>query len=52
MMHALSQLSANHLANVISISDGTGESTYSDGAAQIDANDPGPAGRGPPASRC
>jgi len=42
MMHALEYISANHLANVISISDGTGESTYSDGAAQIHANDPGP----------
>jgi len=42
MMRALEDISANHLANVISISDGTGESTYSDGAAQIHANDPGP----------
>lgn len=42
MMHALEYISANHLANVISISDGTGEGTYSDGAAQIHANDPGP----------
>jgi subtilase family serine protease len=42
MMHALEYISANHLANVISISDGTGEITYSDGAAQIHANDPGP----------
>ena len=42
MMHALEYISANHIANVISISDGTGEITYSDGAAQIHANDPGP----------
>jgi subtilase family serine protease len=42
MMHALEYISANHLANAISISDGTGEITYSDGAAQIHANDPGP----------
>ena len=42
MMHALEYISASHLANVISISDGTGEITYSDGAAQIHANDPGP----------
>src|SRR6202030_721534 len=42
MMHALEYISASHLANVISISDGTGEITYSHGAAQIHANDPGP----------
>jgi subtilase family serine protease len=42
MMHALEYIAANHLANAISISDGTGEITYSDGAAQIRANDPGP----------
>jgi subtilase family serine protease len=42
MMHALEYSSANHLANVISISTGTGEITYSDGAAQIHANDPCP----------
>ena len=42
MMHALEYISAKHLANVISISDGTGEITYSHGAAQIHANDPGP----------
>lgn len=42
MMHALEYISANHVANVISISDGTGEITYSHGAAQIHANDPGP----------
>jgi subtilase family serine protease len=42
MMHALEYISANHLANAISISDGTGEITYSDGAPQIHATDPGP----------
>jgi len=42
MMHALEYISANHIANVMSISDGTGESTYSFGNAQIHANDPGP----------
>jgi subtilase family serine protease len=42
MMRAIEYISDNHLANVISISDGTGESTYSLGTAQIHANDPGP----------
>ncbi len=42
MMHALEYISANHLANAISISDGTGEITYTYGNAQIHANDPGP----------
>jgi subtilase family serine protease len=42
MMHALEYISANHIANAISISDGTGEGTYSFGNAQIHANDPGP----------
>jgi subtilase family serine protease len=42
MMHALEYISANHIANVVSISDGTGEGTYSFGTAQIHANDPGP----------
>jgi subtilase family serine protease len=42
MMHALEYISANHIANAISISDGTGEATYSFGNAQIHANDPGP----------
>ena len=41
MMHALEYISANHVANVISISDGTGESTYSHGTPEILANDPG-----------
>jgi hypothetical protein len=31
-----------NIANAISISDGTGEGTYSFGTAQIHANDPGP----------
>ena len=42
MMHALEYISAHHIANAISISDGTGEGTYSFGKAQIHANDPGP----------
>lgn len=41
MMHALEYISQNHVANVISISDGTGEITYSHGTPQILANDPG-----------
>jgi subtilase family serine protease len=42
MMHALEYISAHHIANAISISDGTGEGTYAFGTAQIHANDPGP----------
>src|SRR5690242_3697405 len=42
MMHALEYIGARHIANAISISDGTGEGTYSFGTAQIHANDPGP----------
>jgi subtilase family serine protease len=42
MMRALEYISANHIANAISISDGTGEGTYSFGNVQIHANDPGP----------
>ena len=42
MMRALETIASQHIANVISISDGTGESTYQYGAAQIHANDPGP----------
>ena len=42
MMRALEYISAHHIANAISISDGTGEDTYSFGTAQIHANDPGP----------
>ncbi len=42
MMRALEYISARHVANVMSISDGTGEDTYTFGNAQIHANDPGP----------
>ena len=41
MMKALEYISSNHLANAISISDGTGESTYSHGQEEITAQDPG-----------
>jgi subtilase family serine protease len=41
MMKALETISQKHLANVISISDGTGETTYSRGSAEILAQDPG-----------
>jgi hypothetical protein len=41
MMAAVETISRQHLANVISISDGTGETTYSYGAAEIHAQDPG-----------
>jgi subtilase family serine protease len=41
MMKALEVISSQHLANVISISDGTGETTYSYGDAEIRAQDPG-----------
>jgi subtilase family serine protease len=41
MMEALEHIASGHLANVISISDGTGESTYRHGAAEITAQDPG-----------
>ena len=41
MMQALEYISAHHLANVISISDGTGESTYSHGHEEIVAQVPG-----------
>jgi len=42
MMRALEYISARHVADAISISDGTGEDTYTFGQAQIHANDPGP----------
>ncbi len=42
MMRALEYISARHLANAISVSDGTGEITYRFGKPQIHANDPGP----------
>ncbi len=41
MMAAVEYISGHHLANVISISDGTGESTYSHGQEEITAQDPG-----------
>jgi hypothetical protein len=41
MMKALEYIAQNHVANVISISDGTGESTYSSGQEEITAQDPG-----------
>jgi subtilase family serine protease len=41
MMEALEDISAHHLANAISISDGTGESTYSHGPEEITAQNPG-----------
>jgi Subtilase family len=41
MMEALEYIARHHMANVISISDGTGESTYSKGAPEILAQDPG-----------
>jgi subtilase family serine protease len=41
MMEALETISHRHLANVISISDGTGETTYGHGSAEILAQDPG-----------
>jgi subtilase family serine protease len=40
-MQAVEYVSAHHLANVISISDGTGESTYSHGFEEIRAQDAG-----------
>jgi subtilase family serine protease len=41
MMEAVEDIATHHLANVISISDGTGESTYRYGKAEIEAQDPG-----------
>jgi subtilase family serine protease len=41
MMEAVEAIAAGHLANVISVSDGTGESTYSHGAEEITAQVPG-----------
>lgn len=41
IMKGLEFISANHLANVASISDGSSETDYSRGAAEIRANDPG-----------
>lgn len=42
MMQAVRYIAAQHLADVISISDGTGEGSYSYGAGEIHAQDPGP----------
>jgi subtilase family serine protease len=41
MMKAAETISARHLASVISISDGNGESSYSHGAQEITAQNPG-----------
>jgi subtilase family serine protease len=41
MMKALEHIARNHLANVISISDGIGEASYSHGQAEITAQNPG-----------
>jgi subtilase family serine protease len=41
MMHALVYISAHHVANVISISDGTGETTYGSGPVEITSQDAG-----------
>ncbi len=41
IMQALEYIGAHHLADAVSVSDGTGESTYSYGAAEIHAQDPG-----------
>jgi subtilase family serine protease len=41
LMHAVEFISTNHLADAMSISDGTGEATYSN-LAQIHSQDPGP----------
>jgi subtilase family serine protease len=41
MMQAVEDIARHHLANVISISDGTGESSYSAGRPEILAQDPG-----------
>jgi len=41
MMHALEYITAHHVANVISISDGTGEVTYGHGPVEITSQDAG-----------
>jgi subtilase family serine protease len=41
IMKGVEVIAADHLANVISISDGNGESTYSAGAEEITAQNPG-----------
>ena len=51
MMRALEYISSNHLANAISISDGTGEITYSHGQEEITAQDAGELSAAAAASR-
>jgi hypothetical protein len=41
MMEALERIARGHLANVISISDGTGEGSYSHGPPELTAQNPG-----------
>ena len=41
MMQALEAISRHHLADVASISDGSGESAYRDGRSEVTAQDPG-----------
>jgi subtilase family serine protease len=41
MMHALEYITAHHVANSISISDGTGETTYTSGPVEITSQDAG-----------
>jgi hypothetical protein len=41
MMQAVEAISRHHLANVISISDGTGEASYSHGRNEVTAQNPG-----------
>jgi len=41
MMQAVAYIASHHLADAMSISDGTGESTYSHGPREITAQDPG-----------
>lgn len=41
MMQALAYVAEHHLADAVSISDGTGELTYSHGAPEVVAQDPG-----------
>lgn len=40
LMEAVEDIASHHLANVISVSDGTGESTYTHGDAEITAQSP------------
>jgi subtilase family serine protease len=40
LMQAVEDIAGHHLASVISVSDGTGESTYSHGVPEITAQDP------------